>query len=366
MSILLLRRMLLTGLLLSICGVALPGLASLALASPDQGKNLTRLPARTNTAATGPCDRACLTGFVNKYFAAMLTGCPCGVALARDVKYTENGQLVTPGEGIWKTFTGPGTYRLYLADPETGEAGYYGSFTEFHGALKGVMALRLKVKDHQITEVEVILDRQQLRPKGGLGENTAGIMTPVMADELDASGFISPDTPLLAPLSKAGRTPRAEMIAATRKYFQGFAEKNGSIVPFARECSSRENGMPTSNNPDGPAIDPALPGFHVFGGSCSEELGQGYFGGFEQVRDARPLVVDEKQGLVLNLALFDDEGSVKSVAAPGVGSVAVPRNFLRPITLLKPQLFKIEDGKIREIEGLSWPVPYGMPSGWSK
>jgi len=49
---------------------------------------------------------------------------------------------------------------------------------------------------------------------------------------------------------------------------------------------------------------------------------------------------------------------------PGVGAVAVPQNLLRPITFLKPQLFKIEAGKIREIEGLSWPVPFGMPSGW--
>ena len=74
--------------------------------------------------------------------------------------------------------------------------------------------------------------------------------------------------------------------------------------------------------------------------------------------------MDEQQGLVLNLALFDNEGNVKTVAVPGVGDVAVPGNFLRPITFLKPQLFKIEGGKIREIEGLSWPVPFGMPSGW--
>jgi hypothetical protein len=34
--------------------------------------------------------------------------------------------------------------------------------------------------------------------------------------------------------------------------------------------------------------------------------------------------------------------------------------------LVEPQLFKIEAGKIREIEGLSWPLPYGMRSGWDK
>jgi hypothetical protein len=46
--------------------------------------------------------------------------------------------------------------------------------------------------------------------------------------------------------------------------------------------------------------------------------------------------------------------------------VAVPPNLLRPATYIAPQLFKILDGKIRLIEGLAWPVPYGMKSGWER
>jgi hypothetical protein len=198
-----------------------------------------------------------------------------------------------------------------------------------------------------------------------LGENTAGIMTPLLIDEIDPADFISPAVSLLAPLSKEQQTPRAGMIDATQKYYQGYSAKDASEVPFAGNCSSRENGMATSNNPNGPVMDPSKPDFHAFGGSCAEELNQGYFAAIEKPRDVRTLIVDEQQGLVLNLALFDNEGDVKSVAVSGVGDVAVPRNFLRPITFLKPQLFKIESGKIREIEGLSWPVPFGMPSGWN-
>jgi hypothetical protein len=51
---------------------------------------------------------------------------------------------------------------------------------------------------------------------------------------------------------------------------------------------------------------------------------------------------------------------------PGIGNVAVPPEFLRPITYMEPQLFKVEGGRIQQIEGLSWPVPYGMRSGWDK
>ncbi|MGH9685903.1 MAG: hypothetical protein ACRD5K_02285 [Candidatus Acidiferrales bacterium] len=359
----LLRGITVAAIMLAAWVVVSPSISRNAMASPDQGKNLTHLAKPVTKAIPGPCDHACLVGAVDSYFKAMQERNPRGLALAAKVKYTENGQLVDPGQGIWNTFTGLGTYRVYLADPETGEAGYYGSYTEF-GRLQGVMALRLRVENHEITEVEVVMARQELRPKGGLGENTAGIMTPLLIDEPDPADFISPDVALLAPLSKDQQTPRAEMIAATQKYYRGFAEKNGSTVPFASECSARENGMATTNNPNGPVVDPAHPDFHAFGGSCAEVLNQGFFAGIEKSRDVWPLVVDQEQGLVLDLALFDNEGNVKSVDVQGVGAVTVPRNFLRPITFLKPQLFKIESGKIRVIEGLSWPVPFGMPSGW--
>ncbi len=350
-------------LLLAVWAVISPGVSSPAFAAPDQGTNLTRIPKPVVGSIAEPCDRACLAEVVDNYFKAMVNRSPRRVPLAQDVKYTENGQLVPPGEGIWKTFTGRGTYRVYLADPESGEAGYYGDITEF-GWLKGIIALRLKVKDHQITEVEAIIARQELRPEGGLGENTAGVMTPILIDEPDPSGFISPDVALLEPLAKDQRTSRADMIEATKKYFQGFAQKNATDVPFASGCSISENGIATTNNPNSPAIDPAHPDFHVFGGNCADEINRGFFSSLQQVRDSFPLVVDEQQGLVLNLALYDNEGNVKSVDVAGVGTIAVPRNLLRPITFLKPQLFKIEAGKIREINGLSWPVPFGMPSGW--
>jgi hypothetical protein len=358
-----LRGVIFATFFLAACAVISPALSKPAFAAPDQGTNLKHLPKPVVGSIPEPCDRTCLDGVVDSYFKAMLNRCPCGVPLAQDVKYTENGQLVPPGEGIWKTFTGRGTYRIYLADPENGEAGYYGDITEFH-RLKGIIALRLKVQNHQITEAETIIARQELRPRGGLGDNTAGVMTPILIDEPDPNGFISPDVALLAPLSKGQQTPRSEMIEATKKYFEGFEHKDAATVPFAGECSISENGIATTNNPSGPMIDPAHPDFHVFGGSCADEINQGFFASLQKVRDSFPLVVDEQQGLVLNLALFDNEGNVKSVDVKGLGAIAVPRNFLRPITFLKPQLFKIEGGKIREIDGLSWPVPFGMPSGW--
>lgn len=351
---------LLAALCIAVCGVASPGFAG-----PDDGKSLVYLPAPASPASPTPCDRACLNGFVDKYFDALVSHCACNVPFAPDVKYTENGELVKPGEGIWKTFTGRGTYRVYLADPATGEAGYYGDINEF-GILRGMMALRLKVKERRIAEVEMIVAREQLRPKGGLGLNTAGIMTPRMIDELKPTAFVSPSSALLEPVPDAERATREQLIAITDRYFEAFTQDRSSVAPFAGGCSRRENGFSATNNPDGPAVDSAQPAFRVFSGSCAQEIDRGFFSALSKVGDRRPLVVEVDQGLVLDLAFLDSEGNVKSVSVSGVGDVKVPAEFLRPITFVQPQLFKIEAGKIREIEGLSWPMPYGMRSGWDK
>jgi hypothetical protein len=350
--------------LAAICAAAPLAFGSPKSAAPDQGKNLTRAKYPLAPAIPGECNRECLYQFVDKYFDAMLSRCPCNLAFGPDAKYTENELAVDPGEGMWKTFSGRGTYRIYLADPASGVAGYYGDITEDNGLLVGMIAVRIKVKDHRVIELETITVREQKRPKGGLGLNTAGVMTPRMMNELDPAGFISPSAALLEPLSAA--ETRDQMLAATKGYFDAYAQGKSSLASFADQCSRSENGIATTNNPDGPVPDKAQPSFHLFSGDCAQGIDRNYFGTLAKVRDSRPLVVDEKQGLLLNLAFYDNEGNIKSVDVAGVGSVAVPAEYQRPMTFLAPQLFKIEAGKIREIDGLSWATPFGMPSAWSE
>jgi hypothetical protein len=350
--------------LAAVCAVASLAFASPVSAAPDQGKNLTRATYPLATAIPGECNRECLYQFVDKFFDAMLTRCPCNLAFGPDAKYTENEVSVQVGEGMWKTFSGRGTYRVYLADPANQEAGYFGDITEDHGLLVGMIAVRMKIKDHRVTELETVTVRQQKRPKGGLGLNTAGIMTPRMMDELDPAGFVSPDAALLEPLVAA--ETRDQLVAATKGYYDAYAQGKSSLASFADRCSGHENGIAATNNPDGPVPDTAQPSFHLFSGNCAQGIDRNYFGTLAKFRESRPLIVDEKQGLVLDLAFYDDEGNVKSVDVAGVGSIAVPQTYQRPVTFLDPQLFKIEGGKIREIEGLSWAMPFGMPSAWQQ
>jgi len=337
--------------------------ASRVTAAADEGKNLTRAPLPETAATPGECSRECLYAFVDKFFDAMLSRCTCNIPLAPGAKYTENELAVKLGEGMWKTFSGRGTYRVYLADPANGEVGYYGDITEDAGLLQGVIALRMKVKDHRVTEIQTITVREQKRPKGGLGLNTAGIMTPRIFDELDPKGFISPSTALLAPVAAA--ETRDQLTAATKAYFDAFSQGKGSVAPFDAQCARRENGFAATNNSDGPVLDKTQPSFHVFSESCAGEVDRGFFSTLTKARNAGPMVVDEKQGLVLNLAFYDNEGDVKSVAVAGVGNVAVPQEYRRAYSFMAPQLFKIDGGKIRQIEGLSWAVPFGtQPAAW--
>ena len=56
------------------------------------------------------CDRACMTGHVDRYLAALVRHDPSGLPLNRDVKFTENTARLTVGkEGLWVAASEPPT-----------------------------------------------------------------------------------------------------------------------------------------------------------------------------------------------------------------------------------------------------------------
>jgi hypothetical protein len=68
-------------------------------------------------AADSTCDRACLEGFVNQYLAALVAQYPSKLPLAKNARYTENGQELKLGDGMWGPTVTLGNYKLYFADP---------------------------------------------------------------------------------------------------------------------------------------------------------------------------------------------------------------------------------------------------------
>lgn len=80
--------------------------------------------------AATTCDRACLEGFVDRYLDAVLAHNPALVPLAPGVRYTEDGQQLAIGDGLWRTMHAKGHYRLFVADPRAGEVAFFGTIEE--------------------------------------------------------------------------------------------------------------------------------------------------------------------------------------------------------------------------------------------
>jgi hypothetical protein len=72
---------------------------------------------------SAPCDRACLDGLVDRYLAALAAHDPARLPLAPGARFTENGQELKLGDGMWAVAGSIGAYKLYFADATRGQAG---------------------------------------------------------------------------------------------------------------------------------------------------------------------------------------------------------------------------------------------------
>ena len=104
--------------------------------------------------AASSCGRACLEAFVDRYLDAVIAHDPSKAPLAPGAKFTENGQRLEFGDGLWNSMTGKGTYRLFVTDVEAGQVTFLGSIKE--ADMPAMIALRLRVQrpDHRGGDVD--------------------------------------------------------------------------------------------------------------------------------------------------------------------------------------------------------------------
>ena len=81
---------------------AVVGFSGAANAQSNAVAAIPRVATTTQSHAAS-CDRACLEGWVDRYFAAATADDPRAVPLAQNVRFTENGQVLPIGEGLWKS-----------------------------------------------------------------------------------------------------------------------------------------------------------------------------------------------------------------------------------------------------------------------
>lgn len=320
------------------------GTAGLALAL-----GLAAAPA---AAATEPlpvtCDRTCLERLVDQFVAALAAHDPSRLPLDAHVRYTENGQAMEVGDGFWATVSGAGRYKHYFVDPEAGEVGFFGTMQE-NGTLC-LMGLRLRVQLGRITEIETVFYRKG----NGPAWNDVGM---AKLDETTRPG------PLWSqPIPPAERATRQQLIATANMYFAGLQRNDGhGIYPFTDDCNRLENGVATTNNPDLKMGDAS---FNPAAMGCKQQFETGFYGVVTRIHDRRFLVVDPELGTVLAFAVFDHGGTVRSVHLSDGRDFPMPF-FSRPSSIEIAEAFRIEKGKIRQIEAIGLGVPYHMSPGWS-
>src|SRR5262249_29969671 len=106
-------------------------------------------------AAKYNCDRECLRSVADLYFKSLAAHDPTVLPLAPDAKYTEMDSVVKIGEGLWRTASGAPSYRLEIDDPQTGGIGLDAVIPD--NGVPTIIATRLKVENHKVTEIESIL-----------------------------------------------------------------------------------------------------------------------------------------------------------------------------------------------------------------
>lgn len=270
------------------------------------------------------CDRACLTGFVDKYFMALAADDPGLVPLAARAKITSNGKAMRLGETFWDG-AAETVYRWDIVNERLGDTGTEAVVRNDDGT-KTMLMVRLKVANGAITEVETIK----------CNEGEAGTLW--APDNLTA---VSPALQLT--IREPERDSYYRLIAAAESYWRAF-QTNGSanyhradLLPDARRF---ENGVQTTGLVRNGAFVSTAQGFDT--GRFADR----------NLWDRRYPVVDAERGVVLSIVRFGLKEGVQSQS----GATANDR--------LVAEFFAVKAGMIQEIHAVLFNMPDSEPTGW--
>jgi hypothetical protein len=236
------------------------------------------------------CDRACLTGMIDRYLEALVAHDPARAPLSPAVRFAQDNQPLQVGEALWITASGVGTYRHYFADPERGDAGLIGVIYE--NGKGAILLLHLKVEKRQITEAEQWVAHD---PAGAAAYEERRAPEPLWSE----------------PIPVDHRQSREALESTAYMYFQALEKNDGKgVYPFTDDCQRSEDGLQTSNRPKPVSYghsDTSVSDFTTLG--CKAQFQLGFFGFTTGARDRRFLVVDPEYGAVLSCAFLEFDGS---------------------------------------------------------
>ena len=283
-------------------------------------------------------DRADLYARVEAYLDALVAKDPSRLTFTPGVVFTENNVQLRIGDGLWNTISARRPdYDLKCADLETGQVSWFGLVEEWgHPA---IMALRLAFDGDAISEIESIVSR-------------AFEFGPFP----EISGYEKPVRPrLLTDVAPERRVPRPRLISIADGYFDTIQLNDGTLfTEFTDDCDRIENGLQTTNV--------EIEGYPIARMGTADQFRLGQYIYDDRLRDRRYPLVDEEKGIVLAAGFIDHAGKVMDVTWTDGSRHKSIFHFPHSFVLL--EIFKIEDGKIAEVEAVFVTVPYNMVSPW--
>jgi hypothetical protein len=285
-----------------------------------------------------------LDGLLDEYYAALAAGDPARLPLAADVTFTEDGQRIAIGTGLWATATGAADSRVVAVSEEAygpgGTAGQvvgWGMVTE--GDEDAILGVRLKTTGKAISEIETLVVRRK-----PFGRDTF------------PSSLYEPSPRMLEVIEPADRGTREDLVKAANAYLDGVSRDDADLIPAADDCARVENGLPTVLNPDGAGFPEAFVSSGGLALGVRAQIRTLAFRYIEGIRDRRFVVADTSRGLVLVRCFFDHPGQLRGSEFDS--PIATPNS------MLIWEMFKVAGGLIRRIEAIGVAFPYGMRAGW--
>jgi hypothetical protein len=283
-----------------------------------------------------------LLGALDAYFEALGAHDPGRLTVTEGARFTENGQELTLGRGLWATATGvPSPRAVTVADVAQQQVAGWGLVEE--AGEEQVLALRLQLgHDGPLREAETLVVRPaDLGRPGQRFPDALRAPTPSFHDVLEP----------------AERVSREELVRAANGYLDGVARNDADLLSVADDCVRIENGRQTVLNASAEGFSKESPLYEGLGLTVAAQIRRGDFVYIEAIRDRIVAAIDEDRGMVLVRCVFDHPGRVQAAAHRSP--------FPTPNSMMVFECFKIVGGLIRHVEAVGTKLPYGMAPGWS-
>ena len=283
--------------------------------------------------------RAYLYSYCDRYFELLPSGGHRQLPTAPGVVYTENGQVLLLGQGLWATATGAAPTRaVTVLDGPRGEIATWGVVSE--AGQDSILGLRLKVDgEGLISEIDTFVVRASDMASTFRGSGL-----------LDAGRLARPAPGLLDLVDEAERPGLDELRRAADGYLDGVSGGDASLIPVADDCVRIENGVQTVLRTDG-----ALPGREPNPATAmgvAQQVREGVTRHIAAARDRGMYLADPARGLVMVRFFFDHRGKVRGWRGRSP--------FTGPNSMPAWEVFKVRGGLIRHIEAIIAWYPYGF------